>query len=75
MIIGSYYLTGDCMNDAWQIMVFNLPVLLPWSKISKLSIVTVVSHPHLWPNMQDLPIVDDHSTVVYYVLVHNRPRT
>jgi hypothetical protein len=32
-------------------------------------IVPVIGHPHLWSDEDDLAIVDDHSAVVWDVLV------
>lgn len=36
-------------------------------------VVSIVGHPHLGPDQQDLSIVDDHSTVKVVVLVRHRP--
>ena len=45
----------------------------PRSKIAQLSIVSVIRKPHLRPNEKDLAVVNNHSTIVDYVLVNNGP--
>lgn len=54
-------------------MILDLTVFHPWREVTKLSIVPVIRHPHLRPDMQDFVIVDDDSTIVDHVLVDHRP--
>lgn len=66
-------LAGHRMNNSWQVMIFDLTVLHPRCEVSKLSVVSVVGQPHLWADMKDFVIVDDHSAIVDHVLVDDGP--
>ena len=61
------------MDDPREVVVFYLPVLRPWREVPQLSIISIVSHPHLRSDVKDLVVVDDHTTVVDDVLVYNWP--
>jgi len=54
-------------------VVFPLLMLHPRGKVSKFTIVSVVREPHLWPNEQNLLVVDDDAAVVNDVLVDDGP--
>jgi hypothetical protein len=48
-------------------------MLVPRSEIPKFAIVSIVSQPHLWTDEEDLSVVNDDSTVVDHILVHDWP--
>jgi len=54
-------------------MIFPLAMFHPRSEITQFSIVSIVGKPHLRSNEKDLAVVDNHSTIVDYVLVNNGP--
>ena len=56
-------------------MILDLAVLHPWCKIPHFPVVPVVRQPHLGADMQDLVVVDDHSTIIDDILVHDWPVT
>ena len=66
-------LAGDLVDNTGQVMIFDLPVLHPRGEVAQLPVVSIVRQPHLWANVKDLVVVDDHTTVVDDVLVDDRP--
>jgi len=36
-------------------------------------VVPIVGHPHLWSDQQDLPVMNDDSTIIIVVLVRHWP--
>ena len=48
-------------------------MLHPWREVSKFSIVSVVSKPHLGSDEGNLSIIDNHATVVDDILVYDWP--
>ena len=63
------------MDDPREVVVFYLPVLCPWCEVPQLSIISIVSHPHLRSDVKDLVVVYNNTAVVYDVLVHDRPKS
>jgi len=48
-------------------------MLHPGGKVSEFTIISVVREPHLWPNEEDLLVVNDDAAVVNNVLVDDGP--
>jgi hypothetical protein len=67
------YLTCNCLDHSWKIVVLNLTMFRPRREVAHLAVIPVIRQPHLWPNEEDLTVVDDNSTVVYDILVNDRP--
>ena len=63
----------DRLDDSGQEMVLPLTMFHPWCEISHLTIITVVSKRQFWTDQKDLLVVNDDSTVVNHVLVHDWP--
>ena len=36
-------------------------------------VVPIVGHPHFWPDQQDLPVMNDNSTIIIVILVRHWP--
>ena len=66
-------LTSNTLDHPWKIVVFSLTMFCPWSEVAHLAVIPVIRQPHLWPNKEDLTVVNDNSTVVDDVLVNHRP--
>lgn len=54
-------------------MRFRLPRSRPRSEPPQFAVITIIRHPHLGSDEQDLAIKDDQSTVVKDVLVDHWP--
>ncbi len=54
-------------------MFLVLPWSHPWRKVSQLAIVATVSKPHLWAYENNLAVMNDHTTIVDDIFVHDRP--
>ena len=48
-------------------------MLGPRRKVAHFTIVAVVCEPHLWPDEQNLAVVDDEAAVVDDILVYHGP--
>lgn len=70
---GITYLLCHSLNYPWEVMILVLPMLLPWRKISQLSIISIIGEPHLGSDEQNLLIVDDHTAVIDNIFVDDRP--
>lgn len=62
------------MDDTREVVILSLPMLRPWREIPHLPIIPVVCQPHFRANVQNFLAIDDDSTVVYDVLMNDRPR-
>lgn len=67
------YLAGDRLNHPREVVVLILAMLHPWREIPQFAIVSVVGHPHLRTNKEDLLVVDYHTAIIDYVFVDNGP--
>lgn len=54
-------------------MVFDLAMLHPRRKPPQLAVITIVRHPHLRADEEDLSVVNNNTAVVDDVLVNHRP--
>jgi len=43
-------LASNGLNHPWEEVIFDLSMLRPWREVAKLPVVSVIRHPHLWPN-------------------------
>jgi aspartokinase-like uncharacterized kinase len=66
-------LTRDALDHSWKIVVFSLAMFCPGREVAHLTVIPVIGQPHLWPNEEDLTVMDDNSTVVDDVLVNDGP--
>lgn len=60
-------------NKSREIEIFDLPVLVPRGEVTQLSVIPIISKPHLWTNEEDFAVENDDSTVVCYALVNYWP--
>ena len=61
------------MDDPGQVMVLPLAMLGPRRKVSKLTVVSIVRHPHLGADKEDFSVMDDNPAIVDDALVNHRP--
>ena len=61
------------MNDSGKIVVLDFSMLHPRRKITQFSVVAIVGHPHLRPDVENLVVVYDYSAVVNDVFVYDGP--
>jgi len=66
-------LLSDGLDYPWEEVVLPLVVLHPRCEVSHLTVVSIISKPHLGTNEENLLVVDNDATVVYHVLVYDRP--
>ena len=66
-------LFGDCLDDPREIVIFPLPMFCPRCEITQFTIISVIGHPHLWANKEDLLVMNDYSAIIDDVLVDDGP--
>lgn len=54
-------------------MVFHLAKLRPGCEITQLTIISIISHPHLRADEQNFFVMNDDPAVINNILVHNWP--
>lgn len=67
------YLISDGLDYPREEVVFPLVVLHPRREVSHLTVVSIISKPHLGTNEENLLVVDNDATVVYHILMCDRP--
>lgn len=67
------YLASNGMNNSREVVVLGAPMLHPRCEPAQLAIVTVIGEPHLWADEENLAAVNDYTTVIYDILVHDGP--
>ena len=68
-----FYLACDSMDNSRKVVVLHLAMLHPRCKIAQFSVIAIICHPHLGPNVKDLVVIYNHSTVVNDVFMYNGP--
>lgn len=66
-------LTSNALDRSWKIVIFSLTMFCPSREVAHLTVISVVRQPHLWPNKENLTIMDDDSAVIDDVLMNDRP--
>jgi len=67
------YLTRNITDYAREIVILPLAVFHPWCEVPHLTIIAVVSQPHLRTDEKDLATVKNDATIVDNILMDHGP--